>query len=124
MNPAISQDEEEIRHLILDCYHRGHELSEGELYRNALHDRWQLFWCDAEGKLGTTDKETYISWYRPEKRDGSLRWETEILHLDISRNLASAKLRIKNQQFGYEDYFLLMRIEGRWWIVHKISQRL
>jgi hypothetical protein len=124
MNTANGKDYQEIRRMILDFYHRGHELSDGELYRNILHDQWKIFWLNPEGKFGTADKETYISWYQPEKRDGNLEWTTEILNIDISGDLASAKVRIKNQQFGYLDFFNLMKLQGKWWMMHKISQRI
>jgi hypothetical protein len=124
MTTAHEKDDQEIRSIILDYYHRGHELSDGELYRPILHDHWKIFWLNTAGQLETADKQTYMSWYQPEKRDGNLQWTTEIFNIDISRNLASAKIRIKNQQFGYEDYFHFMKLEGKWWIVHKISQRL
>ena len=29
--------------MLLDYYQRGHELSDGELYRHILHDRWRIF---------------------------------------------------------------------------------
>lgn len=124
MTSTREQDEQEIRRIIFDHYHKGHDVSDGELYRDILHDQWKLFFVDADGKLSATDKETYISWYKPEKRDRGLTWTTEVLYIDVSRNLGSAKIQIRNQQFGFEDYFNLMRIEGKWWIVHKISQRL
>lgn len=120
----MDNEEEKIRKIIMDYYHEGHMTSNGELYRQLLHNEWKIFWLDPAGNLQTADKETYISWYEPDKVDNTLKWETEFYYVDVTGDLASVKLKIANQQFGYTDYFNLMRIHGKWWVVHKISQRI
>ena len=117
-------DKGQIEELILNNYHKGHELSNGELYRPILHEKWQIFWINQQKKIESADKETYISWYKPEKIDKSLKWKTEILNINIEGNLAIAKIKIFNQDYGYLDYFQLIKTEGQWIIVNKISERL
>ena len=34
---------------------------------------------------------------------------------------AAVKLRIEKQVVKYIDYLNLMKIDGKWWIVHKLS---
>ena len=114
----------QIEKLILDFYLKGHELSDGELYRNILHPDWKMFWFSKHGHVEYTDKETYISWYKPENSNERLKWHAEILHLDIEENLAIAKVRIYNQDFGSINYFSLMKEKGEWQIVGKISKSL
>ena len=114
----------QIEKLILDFYLKGHELSEGELYRNILHPEWKMYWLNQNDQVENTDKETYISWYKPENRNERLQWNAEIIHLDIEGSLAIVKVRIYNQDFGSINYFSLMKEKGKWQIVSKISKSL
>ena len=120
----ISKEKDEIKNVIMTYYHEGHVKSDPKLYENILHDEWRIFYLDKNGNLKIADKMTYMSWYDPKKVDKTLKWETEFLYIDVSTYLASVKLKIKNQKFGYIDYFNLMKINGKWWIVHKISHGL
>ena len=114
----------QIENLILNYYHKGHELSDGELYRDILHDNWRMFWIDQDNTIKSTNKEDYISWYKPENRNTKLKWTTEILSMDIEGDLAIVKSKLYNQDYGYLDYFSLMRENGKWWVVNKISKGL
>jgi len=111
-----------IKKAIMDYYHEGHVKSDPELYKKILHDEWKLFSFDGDGKLGIADKAEYLSWYNPQKVDQSLKWKTEFYYVDVTDKMGAVKLRIGNQKFGYIDYFNLMKIDGTWWIMHKISQ--
>ncbi|SMF52678.1 Putative lumazine-binding [Alteromonadaceae bacterium Bs31] len=112
-----------IREAIMDFYHEGHVTSDPKYYQQILHDEWQMFSVGDNGELFQVDKQTYLSWYDPAKNDASLNWKTEILYIDVSAPLASVKVDIGNQVFGYIDYFNMMKIEGKWWIVHKTSKK-
>jgi hypothetical protein len=65
----MNNDEKQIRELIINNYLRGHEISDGELYRPILHDNWRIFWINQDKKIELADKETYISRYTPENVD-------------------------------------------------------
>ena len=110
-----------IKKAIMDFYHEGHVQCNPELYDEILHDDWKFFYFNREGKLEIVDKDTYKSWYDPDDRDDKLDWYTEILNIDISGDNASVKLKIGNQTVEYTDYFNMIKIEGRWWVVNKIS---
>ncbi len=110
-----------IEQAIMDFYHEGHVQSKPELYDEILHDDWKFFYYDQEGNFKIVDKETYKSWYNPEKRNDELKWYTEILNVDITGNNASVKLKIGNQNVEFTDYFNMMKIDGKWWVVNKLS---
>ncbi len=110
-----------IKKAIMDFYHEGHVQYKPELYDEILHDDWKFFYFNREGKLEIVDKKTYKSWYDPADRDDKLEWYTEILNIDISGDNASVKLKIGNQTVEYTDYFNMIKVEGRWWVVNKIS---
>ena len=114
-------EEAKIKKLIMDYYHEGHVQYKPELYDEILHDEWKFFFYDREGNFKIVDKETYKSWTKPEERDDSLEWHTKILSIDVCGNNASVKLKIGNQTVEYTDYFNMMKIEGRWWVVNKLS---
>jgi hypothetical protein len=120
----MKSDKKQIKDLILKNYHKGHELSDGELYRPILHDQWRIFWINKEKNIESADKETYISWYQPELCDTKLQWKTKILKIDIEGHLAIAKIKIFNQVSGYLDYFQFIKSDDQWVMVNKISERL
>jgi len=121
---STETSKKQIEDLLLNFYHKGHELSDGELYRPMLHDNFSIFWINNGKKIESTDKEDYISWYEAENRNTKLRWQTDILSIDVEGDIASAKVRIYNQNFGYLDYFNFMRENGKWFAVNKISKKL
>ena len=120
-NSKIQKEIETIKKAVMDYYHEGHIKSDPELYKQILHDEWKLFWLDENGKLNIADKKEYLSWYKPEEADKSLNWETEIYYVDVYENTAAVKLRLECEKVKYIDYFNMMKIDDKWWIVHKIS---
>ena len=122
MNTKSYQAEEEaIRRAILDYYHEGHVTCDPELYENILHPKWQFKLFDAEGQLMIVDRTEYCSWYDPQDADPELTWETEFYSIDVTENIGAVKLRLECQKVRYIDYFHLMKIDSKWWIVHKMS---
>ena len=117
----IQREINTIKKAVMDYYHEGHVKSDPELYKQILHDEWKLFWLDENGKLNIADKPEYLSWYKPEEADKSINWETEIYYVDVHENIAAVKLRLECEKVKYIDYFNMMKIDDKWWIVHKIS---
>ena len=111
-----------IKKAIMDYYHEGHVKADSKLYEQVLHDEWKFFMFDDQEKLKVVDKKEYYSWYEPQNVDPELQWKTEFLYVDVHKNNAQAKISIENQNVKYLDYFNLMKLDGIWWIVHKISQ--
>ena len=119
---GAKSDKDKIESLIMDFYHVGHVTSHPKYYETILHDEWKMFSIGDDGDLFQVDKETYLSWYDPKEADKSLQWKTDIHYIDVSGHLAAAKVSIGNQKFDYIDYFNMMKIDEKWWIVHKISR--
>lgn len=113
-----------IKKAILDYYHEGHVRSDPELYKNILHDEWKFFLLDDNKQLRIVDKQEYLSWYEPEKVNKNLTWTTEFYNIDVTGSNAAVKLKIECEDVGYIDYFNLMKINDRWWIVHKLSHKI
>ena len=120
MNNDYDVEKLAIQEAILAYYHDGHAKYDPELYANILHPDWRFFLLEKD-ELKIVDREEFYSWYAPEKRNPDLEWETEFYHIDITGNLAAVKLRLENQIVRYIDYLNMMKIDGKWWIVHKLS---
>ena len=112
-----------IKDLIMNYYHEGHVKSDAKYYQDLFHDEWKMFSIGDDGNLFQVDKKTYLSWNDPAKADKSLKWKTDIHYIDVYGHLASVKVTIQNQNYGYIDYFNMMKINNKWWIVHKISRK-
>ncbi len=113
-------EEQNIKKAIMNYYHEGHVKSEPKLYEQILHDLWKMF-VYVDGELKIVDKKEYMSWYDPKKNDDSLKWNTNFLYVDITNNIAQAKIKLENQKILYIDYFNLVKTYGKWWIVNKLS---
>ncbi|MEE9376848.1 MAG: nuclear transport factor 2 family protein [Candidatus Lokiarchaeia archaeon] len=113
-----------IEKAVMDYYHEGHVKSDPELYKNILHDEWKFFLFDENNQLWIVDKDEYLSWYNPEKVNKNLNWETKFYNIDVTGNIAAVKLKIECEEVSYIDYFNLMKINSKWWIVHKLSHKL
>ncbi|MHA1959764.1 MAG: nuclear transport factor 2 family protein [Candidatus Thorarchaeota archaeon] len=114
-------EEAAIKQAIMEFYHEGHVQYKPELYDEILHDDWKFFYYNQDGNLEIVDKATYKSWYSPENIKEGLEWKTEFLYVDVTGNNASVKLTIGNQEVLFTDYFNMLKIDGKWWIVNKIS---
>ncbi len=125
MQDYVRKDEvEAIKKAILDYYHEGHVKSDPELYKKILHDQWKFFFYDREGQFRIVDRDEYMSWYNPKNVNENLTWNTEFYNIDVTGNNAAVKLKIECEEVGYIDYFNLMKIDDRWWIVHKLSHAI
>ena len=109
-----------IQEAILKYYHNGHAKYDPDLYAQILHPEWKFFMLD-RGDLQIVDREEFCSWYAPEKLNSDLEWETEFYSIDVTGDIAAVKLRLENQKVRYIDYLNLMKLNGKWWIVHKLS---
>ena len=114
-------EKQAIRDAIMATYHEGHVKNDPEAFLQILHPEWRFFRIDAEGKLAIQDRDAYVSGYDPDRAGPPLDWETEIHSVDVTGNFASVKLRIECSLIKCIDYFNMMKLDGRWWIVHKIS---
>jgi hypothetical protein len=121
MNESKDTTEKQaIQKAILDYYHEGHAKYDPELYDNILHSEWKFFLFEGDD-LKVVDREEFNTWYDPEKLNPELVWETEFYSIDVTGDIAAVKLRLENQIVRYIDYLNMMKIRGKWWIVHKLS---
>jgi hypothetical protein len=101
----------------------GHSEYDPALYEQILHPEWQMYHLEG-GILIQVDRDEFCRWYEPQKKDPELTWSYKIHTVDVTGDVAQAKLSLENQKVLYLDYLNLMRIAGKWWIVHKIYHQV
>ncbi|MCF0049104.1 PQQ-dependent sugar dehydrogenase [Dyadobacter sp. LJ53] len=74
-----------------------------------------------EGKFTSFSKSQYLGLFKPHDRPKNLR--TNIVALDITNNMGSAKVEIINERETFTDYFNLMKTTEGWVIADKVSTR-
>jgi len=112
-------EEQAIHDAILANYHEAHIRNDSSLFLRILQPEWRFFRIGAEGNLEIQDRAAYVAQYAAMKR--KLDWETEIHAIDVTGDCASVKLRIECSIVKCIDYLNMMKLDGQWWIVHKIS---
>jgi hypothetical protein len=118
-NETRLKEIKQIKADLENYYVFGHSEYDPELYRQILHPAWKMFHLE-DGKLVQVDRDEFCRWYEPQKKNPELVWEFDILSVDITGDSAQVKLSLENQIVLYVDYLNLMKISGKWWIVHKI----
>ncbi len=105
--------------LVVESYLHGLKFNDVNSLREAFWPGAKLFWIRQNGQLGQLTQE---DWYRGfagsagKEETGNLR----ITALDVSGDAASVKVVEDYPRSTYTDYLSLLRLSGRWWIVHKI----
>jgi len=74
-----------------------------------------------EKKVAVYDRATYLGFFNPRPRLENAGGK--ILNIDITGPIASAKCSLETSTTLYTDYFNMIRLEGRWYIVDKISTK-
>ena len=101
----------EIKQIKIDLekyYVLGHSEYDPGLYQQILHPEWKMYHLE-DGNLVQVDREEFCRWYEPENRDPDLVWRFEILTVDVTGEVAQAKLSLENQKVRYLDYLNLMK---------------
>ena len=116
--PGASADEAAVR-AVVERYLHGLKFNDTSSLREAFWPEARLFYVKADSQLG---QWTQASWYASfagsvgHEEQGDLR----IAALEVTRDIASAKIIEEYPRSRYIDYLSLLRIQGRWWIVNKI----
>jgi putative intracellular protease/amidase len=108
-----------------------HNYIEGTSYNNrpqiakAFHPTADLL-LDKEGQpFNKVPVADYLSWYKPASQGKFNGRIGEILQIDVSGNLATAKVEIliPSQQARFIDVFLLKQVDNQWQIITKAATK-
>ncbi|MCZ8216637.1 MAG: nuclear transport factor 2 family protein, partial [Cyclobacteriaceae bacterium] len=108
-------DLEQVRATLLD-YIEGTANGQPQRLRKAFHPKFNLYTV-AKDTLWTRSGEQYINLFKDGERSNRLG---RIIDIDIEKDAAMAKVEIiASDTRLFTDYFLLLKYEGSWKIVHK-----
>lgn len=104
----------------LNLYIDGQATGDSLMVATSFHDSWQLKYLE-DNKLNTVTKSKYVVGYKKHPKPDN--WSGRIVAVDITNGVANAKVEISTAKLLFVDYFNLMKINGSWFIVDKISTR-
>ena len=112
-----AQDEEaKIRETLID-YIEGSTNGQPARLKKAFYEGLNLYYIK-DGNLKTWSGKAYIA----DTKEGKPTGESgKILSIDYENDIGVAKVEIShpNSPKPYIDYFLLLKVEGKWTIIHK-----
>ena len=112
-----AQTEEQLVRATLHDYIIGTSNGEPERITKAFHPDLNLYTVK-DGALTQRSGKDYILLFEPGKKNTRIG---EVLMIDIENDAAIAKVEISfsGRSGSYIDYFLLLKVEGHWTIIHK-----
>lgn len=117
-DPVTDTETELIRSTLMD-YIQGSTNGQPDRLKKAFHPDLNLYSIGKDGKMSIWSGTDYIL----DTKEGQPTGETgKILSIDYENNAAMAKVEIAHPKSSspYIDYFMLLKIEGKWTIVHKM----
>jgi Putative lumazine-binding len=118
---AQATDKSKIESVINDLYFEGWMTGDTTKIGKAMHATCHLKYY-RDNKFSDISRADYLSRFKPKAKEAGS--SGRIISLDITGNIASAKCEIETTKALFTDYFNLIRIEERWFIVDKISTRV
>ncbi|MDM5180265.1 nuclear transport factor 2 family protein [Massilia sp. DJPM01] len=101
----------------LTAYMEGTANGEPAKLRNVFHPDFKLYTVNDANQLLIRSGEQYIANITPGKKINRIG---RILSIDVENNAAAAKVEILMPDYRlYSDYFMLLKYQGSWKIVHK-----
>ncbi len=111
-DPVIKDISTTINHYI-----EGTSNGQPDRLRKAFHPDFNLYSVNKDNGLKIWEGEDYVSGIKVGKKNNR---EGRILDIDYENDAATAKVEIKIPGWKiFTDYFLLLKYEGSWKIVHK-----
>jgi len=102
----------------LDHYIAGHATGSGAEFRQAFHDDAKLFWM-RDGKFMQRTDDEYIAGASGKPADDEAQRKRSVEILDITGDVAVAKVVLDYPTVTFVDYMSLVKTEGGWKIVNK-----
>ncbi len=112
---SILQNENAIKAALMH-YIEGTSNGEPKRLEKVFHPDLNLYSVSKTGALNVWKGQDYISGYKEGKRTDRIG---KILSIDYENNAAIAKVEIKTHGRVYIDYFLLLKLNNNWTIIHK-----
>ncbi len=116
INAQQGKSEEELIRETIMHYIEGTANGEPERIKKAFHKDLNLYTSD-KGQLKVRSGEKYISYFKEGQKVNRVG---KIISIDFEQNAAMAKAEIIfPDKRIFTDYFLLLKLENEWKIIHK-----
>lgn len=115
---AQTSDKEAVR-IPLENYIKGHATGDGEYMRKAFHTEGNLIFV-RDGNYMTRSFAEYIKGFTGKPAEDEANRKRTIEAVDVSGNVAVAKIVLDYPTIRFVDYMSLLKINGEWKIVSKI----
>ena len=102
----------------INMYFEGWMTGDTTLLGTAMHRTCQLKNIKDDDVI-IFDRATYLGFFKPRPRRQNAGGE--IVSINITDDIASAKCEIHTADRLYTDYFNMMKVNGHWYIVDKIA---
>lgn len=102
----------------LGLYFRGHATGDGDYFRKAFHPEAKLF-AIRDGKFWELPSGDYAARASGRPAPDEARRTRRVESVDITGNVAVAKLVLDYPEVRFTDYMTLLKVEGSWKIVNK-----
>lgn len=113
-----SKQEKEFIKQTIEMYFDGWMTGDTLKLGKAMHSTCHLKFI-RDGEMGIRNRERYLSGFKPRPRlEGA---SGRILKINRTGNIASAKCELEIPGRLFTDYFNMMKLDNRWYIVDKIS---
>ena len=113
---ALAQSETELIKATLNDYIEGTANGEPDRIKRAFHEELNLYTVNPDGSLRIRNGLDYISLFKEGQKNNRVG---RILAIDYENNAASAKVEIKMGNRTFIDYFLLLKLNDEWKVIHK-----
>lgn len=112
----VQVDEKALITNTIETYFEGWMTGDTSKLGQAMHATCQLKNVK-DDKVLEFDRSTYLGFFKPRpRRENS---GGKIIEIDVTGNIASAKCEIETPNRLYTDYFNLMKVKDKWYIVDK-----
>jgi len=103
----------------LNDYIEGSTNGQPKRLQKAFHPDLNLYYASKEGTLKTWSGKAYIEDTKEGEPTGEMG---KIISIDYENDIATAKVQISHPESKtpFIDYFMLVKIEGQWTIIHKM----
>lgn len=122
--PPVDAEDAKIRAAI-QAYLHGTSYNDPELVLTAFYEEADLFLSHPERELYILPIQEYLGFFANKEKGKSNGREGEILSVERSNDIATAKAEIRSttNDARYIDLFLLKKLQGEWKIISKAATR-
>ena len=121
----IEQDKSEIEKTI-QMFFDGFDDMNAELINEAFYNgKIEMFTIRESGKLNKTPVSNFPKWFeqlksQPDNIINKEKSKKNIIYIDITGYAANAKVEYIFSTYKWTEYYNLLKIEDRWYIMNKI----